>query len=242
MTTIGDATDAGILISLGLAGRNPTEGSDYARIYERYRTDPAFKDLVEAVASGLGLSIIGAPATGIVLAGQLGSPFAFRLSDLGLSVEDQQLFGLVLLGIAALAYPTEQHLDAMSAQIVSVERVERFMRSSIAPVKSLASADGSFDAWVVSAAAAYDRRPPFIPTPVEKRAAKGCTQRIVETVFDWLVRQRMAREGGRAYGPGRYLLTDRFRIMVGELAGSEAVEVLRALAHEERKRDTEVPT
>src|SRR5258708_38800594 len=104
MTTIADATDAGALISLGLAGRNPTEGSDYERIYERFRTDPGFRQLVDAFGSGLGLSIIGAPSTGIVLAGQPGSPFAFRLSDLSLSAEDQQLFGLALLGIAALAY------------------------------------------------------------------------------------------------------------------------------------------
>lgn len=242
MTTISDATDVGALISLGLAGRNPAEGSDYARIYERYRTDPVFKELVDAVASGLGLWVIGAPPTGIVLAGQPGSPFAFRLSDLGLSVEDQQLFGLVLLGIAALAYPTEQHLDATSAQIVSVERVERFMRASIAPLRSLEPADHSTDAWIVSAAAAYDRRPPFIPTPVEKRAAKGCTQKIVETVFDWLVRQKMAREGGRAYGPGNYFLADRFRIMVGELAGSDALEVLRSLGRDQRTSDAGGPS
>lgn len=241
MTTTSDATDAGALISLGLAGRNPTEGSEYARIYDRYRTDPGFKELVEAVAAGLGLWVIGAPSTGIVLAGQEGSPFAFRMSDLGLSSEEQQLFGLVLLGLAALAYPTEQQLDATSAQIVSVDRVERFLRSSITPIKSLEPADGSPDAWVVSAAAAYDRLPAFIPTAREKRAKKGCTQRVVETVFDWLVRQRMAREGGRAYGPGRYLLTDRFRIMVAELAGAQALDVLRALARDKRTSEAEAP-
>lgn len=240
MTRLADATDAGTLISLGLSGRNPTDGSDYARIYERYRTDPSFKELVDGVASGLGLWVVGTPATGIVFAGQPGSPFAFRLSDLGLSAEDQQLFGLVLLGIAALAYPTEAHLDATSAQIVSVERVERFMRTAIAPLKGLETFEGSVEAWAVSAAAAYERRPAFVPTPKEKRAAKGCTQRIIEDVFDWLVRQKMAREGGRHYGGGRYLLTDRFRVMVGELAGSDGLEVLRSLGREERARDAGV--
>lgn len=239
--TITDATEAGLLISLGLAGRNPTEGSDYARIYERYRTNPEFKALVDAVASGLGLWIIKAPSTGIVLAGQPASPFGFRLSDLGLGAEDQRLFGLVLLGIAALAYPTEQHLDATSAQIVSVERVERFMRSSITPLKSLEPIEGSIEAWATSAAAAYDKRPAFIPTARDKRAAKGCTQRVIEDVLGWLVHQKMARDAGRAYGPGRYLLTDRFRIMVGELAGSDALEVLLSLGRDERARDAEVP-
>ena len=116
MTYISDAGDAGTLISHGLAGRLPTEGSDYERMYERYRTDPSFKELVDAFVTGLGLSVLGAPSTGIVLAGQPGSPFAFRLSDLGLSTEDQQLFGLILLGIAALAYPNEQQLDSTAAE------------------------------------------------------------------------------------------------------------------------------
>jgi hypothetical protein len=240
MTVISDATDAGVLISHGLAARNPVDGSDYERIYERYRTDQFFRELVDAIAAGLGLSVVGAPPTGIVLAGQAGSPFAFRLSDLGLSTEEQQLFGLVLLGVAALAYPTEQHLDTTSAQIISVERVERFLRSSITSIKSIEPVDGSIETWTISAAAAYERRPAFIPTAVEKRAAKGCTQKTIETVFDWLVRQKMARVAGRAYGPGRYLLTDRFRIMVAELAGSDALEVLRTRGRKERARDGEV--
>jgi hypothetical protein len=241
MTATPDATDAGALIALGLAGRAPSEGSDYGRIYERFRTDPVFKELVEAVATGLGLWVVGAPPSGIVLAAQPGSPFAFRLSDLGLGAEDQQVFGLVLLGLAALAYPTEAHLDATSAQIVSVERVERFLRTAIAPLRSLEAFEGSFEAWTASAARVYDSRPAFVPTPKEKRAAKRCTQWSVEQVFDWLLRQKLAREAGRAYGPGRFFLTDRFRVMVGELAGSSALEALRSLGREERERNPEGP-
>lgn len=240
MTTTTDANDAGALISLGLAGRHPIEGSDYARVLERYQTEVPFKELVEAVASGLGLWVVGAPPTGIVLAAQLGSPFAFRLSDLGLGTADQQLFGLVLLGLAALAYPTEAHLDTTSAQIVSVDRVERFMRTSIAPLKSLEAFESSVEAWTASAAKVYEGRPAFVPTTKEKRPAKGCTQRTIEDVFSWMVHQKMAREGGRAYGSGVFLLTERFRVMVGDLAGSEALEVLRSVGRDERTHDAEV--
>lgn len=234
-----DALEAGSLIAFGLGGRNPSEGSDYGRLFERYRTDAAFKDVVDAIALGLGLSVLGAPPSGIVLAATPGSPFAFRLSDLGLGTEDQQLFGLVLLGVAALAYPTEAQLDATSAQIVSVERIERFIRSAIEPLKGIEPVEGSFEAWTASAARAYEVRPAFIPMKVKKGPAKGCTQWFVEQVLDWLTRQKMAREAGRAYGPGRFFLTDRFRIMVGELAGSEAVEVLRNLGREVRATETE---
>lgn len=240
MSAVADGADAGALVGLGLAGRSPTEGSDYGRIYERYRTEPAFRDLTDAVARGLGLFVVGAPPSGIVLAAQPGSPFAFRMSDLGLSGDDQAVFGLVLLGIATLAYPTEAHLDATSAQIVSVERIERFMRSAIEPLKALDAFEGSFEAWTASSARIYDARPAFVPTPKEKRAAKGCTQWSIESVLDWLTRQKMAREAGRAYGAGRYFLTDRFRVMVGELAGSEALGVLRDLGREARVADPEV--
>lgn len=230
MTTTADAQEAGALIALGLTGRTPSEGSDYGRIFERYRTERPFAELVDAVASGLGLSVVGAPPSGLVLAAQPGSPFAFRLSDLGLAGEDQQVFGLVLLGIAALAYPTEAHLDSATAPIVSADRVERFIRAAIRPLEAIDAPEASFEAWTASAARVYDARPAFVPTQKERRAAKGCTRWSIESALDWLVRQRMAREAGRAYGPGRYFLTDRFRVMVGDLAGSEALAVLRGLA------------
>jgi len=231
MTAATDADDAGRLISFALGGKHPTEGSEYARVFERYRTEVPFNELVDAFSTGLGLRILDAPPSGLIVAGLPGSPFVFRLSDLNLSGTDQQLFGLVLLGLAALAYPTSDHLDASSAQIVSVERLERFMRTAIEPLKSLETFDGSVDAWTISAAKVYEGRPAFIPTPKEKRAAKGCTQRTIEDVFGWLVQQRMAREGGRAYGNGVYLLTDRFRVTVAEL-GSEAFELLRSISRE----------
>jgi len=232
MTATVDADDAGRLISFALGGKHPTEGSDYARVFERYRTQVPFKEFVDAFATGLGLRVLDAPTSGLILAGLPGSPFSFRLSDLNLGAKDQQLFGLVLLGLAALAYPTADHLDVTSSQIVSVERVERFMRTAIEPLKSLEAFEGSVEAWTVSAAKVYESRPPFIPTPKEKRAAKGCTQRTIEDVFGWLVTQKMARLGGRAYGNGVYLLNDCFRVTVAEL-GSEAFELLRSISREE---------
>jgi hypothetical protein len=236
----GDAFDAGVLLAHGLSAKLPTDGSEYGRVYQRYRTEPGFKELVDAVARGLGLSIVAVPATGIVLAGEPGMPFAFRLSDLRLSTSEQQLFGLVLLGIAALAYPTDQQLESASPPIISVSRVERFMRSAIAPLRQLDAVEDSFEAWTASAAAAYDRMPEFIPTPAQKRAAKGCTQQVIESAFGWLVNQKMAREAaGRSYGPGAYFLTDRFRVLVGDIAAASALTTLKELGSQERTDATE---
>lgn len=239
MSTHADAADAGALLAYGLAGRVPGEGSEYARVLARYGEETPFRELVNAFAVGLGLVVVRSLPTGIVLAGQPGSPFGFRMSDLGLSTAEQQLFGLVLLGIAALAYPTEVHLDAPAAQIMSVERVERFMRASVERLRATTEDEASVDAWIASAARQYESRPAFIPTKVEKRAAKGCTQRTIEDVFGWLITQKMARLGA-GLGPGTYLLTDRFRVMVGDVAGPAAMEVLTEIARHQRDAD-EVP-
>lgn len=236
MSAQSDAADAGSLLALGLTGRVPSEGSEYARVLARYGEETPFRELVDAFATGLGLVVVRALPTGLVLAGQPGSPFGFRLSDLGLATADQQLFGLVLLGIAALAYPTEAHLDAPAAQIVSVDRVERFMRASVERLRTTSEDEASVDAWIASAARLYDGRPAFIPTKVEKRAAKGCTQRTIEDVFGWLVTQKMARVGA-GLGPNTFLLTDRFRVMVGDIAGPAAMEVLMEIARVQRAAD-----
>src|SRR4029450_12659728 len=93
-----EATDAAALLSYGLTGRVPTEGSEYGRLYDRYRPEPTFRSLVGAIAAGRVLALIGPPATGIVLTAHAGSPFDLRLSGLpGGDRDERLLLGLVLL-------------------------------------------------------------------------------------------------------------------------------------------------
>ncbi len=111
---IEDVRRASVLIGAGLQRRvRPTDGSEYAALLDRYRTDPDFQELVETVASGLGLEILGAPRFGLVLAPEPGGPFAMRLGDFreGMTVEERMVAGLILLGLAAYAYPNEVDLD-----------------------------------------------------------------------------------------------------------------------------------
>jgi hypothetical protein len=234
VTDLSDATAAGILIGAGFSGRTPSEGSDYGRALERYRSEVGFRNLVDSFAHGLGLTVLGTPQTGIVLAPVEGSPFAFRLSDLGSRVDSEErlLLGLALLGIAALAYPRDETLEASTAQILSVDRVERFIRAAIDPLKALDGDAETIDARVRSAALAWDRLPAFKPMAQLKGPAKGCTQRVIVDVFERLVEQRMARSGGARFGEDHYLLTDRFRLMVGEVAGGDGLEALRRVAQE----------
>lgn len=227
-----EATDAATLVSLGLTGRIPTEGSDYGRLYDRYRTDPGFRSLTDAVAEGLGLSVIGIPQTGLVLTARAGSPFDFRLSDLRpMDPPERVVLGLVLLGIAAYAYPKPEDLDGAEPSVLTIDRVERFMRAAIEPLAAMEAEDGSIEAFAQSAAAVYDKMPSLLRTETKQQRRKGCTTKVIEDAFRLLVDQRMARVGPK-YGVDAYLLTDRFRVHVAEIAGSDALEVMRGLALE----------
>jgi len=234
MIDLREATDAAALVGYGLTGRVPTEGSEYGRLYDRYRTDPTFRGLVDGVASGLGLAVIGTPLTGIVLTARAGSPFDLRLSDLpGGDRPDRLALGLVLLGIAAYAYPKPEDLDVAEPVIVTIRAVERLMRAAIAPLAKLEAVDGSIESYAVSAAAAYERMPPLLVSETRGSRRKGCTERVIEDAFRLLIDQKMAREGPR-HGADAYVLTDRFRVSVAEIAGSDALEVLRELSAERR--------
>lgn len=229
-----EATDAGSLIGYGLTGRIPTEGSEYGRLFDRYRRDPMFRSIVDGVASGLGLAVIGTPITGIVLTARAGSPFDLRLSDLPTGDRDERLaLGLVLLGIAAYAYPRPEDLDVAEPAIVTIPAVERLMRAAIAPLAKTEAADGSIESYAASAAAAYERMPPLIKTDIRGSRRKGCTERVIEDAFRLLIEQKMAREGPR-HGTDAYVLTDRFRLSVAEIAGSDALETLRGLSAAQR--------
>lgn len=100
--TPADLTDvraAAELITFGLARRGrPVEGSEYRTLLDRYRTELRFKDVVDTMAEGLGLEVLGTPRAGIVLAPDPGGPFATRLGDLRtMSEEERLVFGLVLI-------------------------------------------------------------------------------------------------------------------------------------------------
>lgn len=230
MIEIREASDAAALIAYGLTGQVPTAGSEYGRLYDLYRTVPTFQTLTDGVAQGLGLTVIGTPLTGIVLTARTGSPFDLRLSDMPGGDRDERLtLGLVLLGIAAYAYPRAEDLDVAEPVVVTINAVERLMRAAIAPLAKLEAVDGSIDRFAASAAATYDRMPPLLVTEIRGARRKGCTERVVEDAFRLLIEQKMARPGPR-HGVDAYVLTDRFRVSVAEIAGSDALQVLRDLS------------
>lgn len=236
MTAVpADLTDvraAAELITFGLARRaRPVEGSEYRALLDRYRAELRFKDVVDTMAEGLGLEVLGTPRAGIVLVPDPGGPFATRLGDLRAMDQDERLvFGLILIGIAAYAYPNEVDFDDPETKLIDVIRIDEFLRAAIAAT-DLAGGDGAGpDGRARAAAEVYADLPSFVPTQTGRRA-RGCTLRAVEEVCGWLVAQGAAREA-TTLGPDTFHLTDRFRLLVADSAGNAALHALREVRRE----------
>lgn len=225
-----DVKAAAELITFGLARRvRPVEGSEYRGLLDRYRAELRFKDLVDTMAEGLGLEVLGTPRAGIVLVPDPGGPFATRLGDLRTMDQDERLvFGLILIAIAAYAYPNEVDFDDPETKLIDVIRIDEFLRAAIEGVH-LSSEDDP-DGRARAAAEIYADLPSFVPTQTGRRA-RGCTLRAVEEVCGWLVGQGAAREA-TTLGPDTFHLTDRFRLLVADSAGNAALEALREVRRE----------
>lgn len=222
------------LIACGLARiHRPVDGSEYRALLDQYRTDLRFKDTVDAVAQGLGLAVLGTPRSGLVLAPEPTGPFATRLADLkpGMTAEDRLVYGLVLLALAAWAYPNDVDLDDPEAKVIDVVKIDEFIRAAISDLSHADGPDGSPGERARTAAATYADLPSLRTTATGRRAA-GCTLRHIELVCDWLVEHGGARQA-KSLGPDCFQLTDRFRLLVGDSAGSAAFEVLRTAGREQ---------
>ncbi|GAA4553362.1 hypothetical protein [Pseudonocardia xishanensis] len=217
------------LVAFGLERRSrPVEGSEYRALLDRYRTELRFRDVVDTMAEGLGLEVLGTPRSGIVLAPEPGGPFATRLADLRTMDQGERLvFGLVLIGIAAYAYPQDVDFDDPETKLVDVVKIDEFLRSAIDTLKGQEGGEGSPEERARAAAEAYADMPQLITTQTGRRG-RGCTLKAIEDALGWLVDQGAAREAG-TLGPDVYHLTDRFRLLVGDSAGGAALDALRAL-------------
>ena len=222
------------LIAFGLARTHrPVDGSEYRALLDQYRTDVRFKDTVNTIAQGLGLAILGTPRSGLVLAPEQAGPFATRLADLkpGMTAEDKLVYGLVLLALAAWAYPNDVNLDDPEAKVINVVKIDEYIRAAISDLSQVDGAEGSAGERARTAAATYADLPSLRKTGTGRRAA-GCTLRHIEMVCGWLAEHGAARQA-RSLGPDSFQLTDRFRLLVGDSAGSVAFEMLRAARREQ---------
>jgi hypothetical protein len=235
MLTTPDYHDIGVLVGFGLQPtQRPGRQPEYRRVLARYRSELDFKTATDAVLAGLSTRVLSDGEFGLVLGVEQESPFAFRMSDLPSTNtrEGRLLSGLVLVGLAAYAYPTPQDLDDTITRRVDAVDFEQWLRAACTQLKTTDGAgevipeEGLDAAWRVYLA---------MPATMvgdrgrgSNRLSPQCTAYWVRRMAGWLVDQGMARDAENA-DRDTWTLTERFRIHVRDMASEPAYRYLAGL-------------
>jgi hypothetical protein len=238
--TPADAADAARLVSLGLRTRLlPARDLEYAELIRRYRDDPAFARLADAVATGLGLVVLEVSTrAGMALAAAEDSVFAVRMGDYSRRAAadstDRFLHGLAHLAVAAMAFPRPEDLaDDGYVGRITVNGVDAFVRQACRRLEERAEeagentdpasgAPGLEAAWRV-----YSRRSATGATK-DARRLSGSTIGIVGKAVAFLVDSGFLQKTSDDAG-GTYRTTARYQLQVRDLAGSAAMAELLEL-------------
>ncbi|CAM5379246.1 hypothetical protein [Streptomyces narbonensis] len=238
--TPADAADAARLVSFGLQPKLlPARDAEYTELLRRYREDPVFARLADAVATGLGLVVLEvSPRAGMAVTAGEDSVFAVRMGDYARRASpdsaDRFLHGLAHLAVAAMAFPRPEDLadDAYIGRL-TVNGVDAFVRQACLRLEQRADEQGentdpASDAPGLEAGwRIYARRSATGATKDARRLA-GSTTGIVGKAAAFLTDsgflQRTGDEGG-----GSYRTTARYQLQVRDMAGSAAMAELLEL-------------
>jgi hypothetical protein len=237
-----DITSAAFLLRCALGPKErPTAESQYRALLDRYRTDTEFAEIVARIADGLGLDLRVPSQLGLIMAGHADSPFAVTLDNCGLPIrtgpkrlQDRRCFGLVLVALAAYAYPNGESLIDPTNPTVRAAELERFLDRQIAVIQELPDQpNAELDGQLGAAAREWLDMPSVLPAE-RGGLRRDCRRDYVQKTLEFLVAQGRARreptlddERGRAYA-----LNDRFRIGMAETVESVVFESLARAARE----------
>ena len=228
------AEDAGRLLSAALARTRGMDGI-HRELLRRYRTDGAFRGVVEAFARGLGLRVLEVLDSGLVLAVDADSPFAFRLNDFrqNLSAEDRLCHGMVQVGIAAWCFPTAASLedDERGLVPVTVHDIVEYLKAACVELQRRATIDPDIarpelqEAWRIVLS-----RPETRDTADHRRAATTLSG-MVGWALDRLAQEGMLRKDGDERS-ARWHVRPAYRIQVRELAAHEVFRLVSSIQRE----------
>ncbi|KDN86518.1 hypothetical protein [Kitasatospora cheerisanensis] len=229
-----DVAEAARLVSFGLQAKLlPSRDAEYAELVRRYRDDPPFGRLADAVATGMGLVVLEVSArAGMAVAAAEDSVFAVRMGDYSRRAAsestDRFLHGLAHLAVAALAFPRPEDLaDDGYLGRVTVNGVDAFVRQACRRLEERAAAEGSNTdpasaapgleaAWRV-----WARRSATGATK-DARRLSGSTTGIVSKAVSFLLDSGFLQKTSDDAG-GTYRTTARYQLQVRDLAGSAAM-------------------
>ncbi|MEE1803639.1 hypothetical protein ACIQVO_39795 [Streptomyces sp. NPDC101062] len=238
--TPADAADAARLVSFGLQPKLlPARDAEYTELLRRYREDPAFARVADAVATGFGLVVLEvSPRAGMAVTAAEDSVFAVRMGDYARRAStdsaDRFLHGLAHLAVAALAFPRPEDLaDDGYIGRITVNGVDAFVRQACHRLEERAERDGentdpSTDAPGLEAAwRTYARRSATGATKDARRLA-GSTTGIIGKAVAFLTESGFLQRTGDDAG-GAYRTTARYQLQVRDMAGHAALTELLEL-------------
>ncbi|WP_030250613.1 hypothetical protein [Streptomyces violens] len=238
--TPADAADAARLVSFGLQPKLlPARDVEYGELLRRYRDEPAFARLTDAVASGLGLVVLEVSTrAGMAVTAAEDSVFAVRMGDYARRAStdagDRFLHGLAHLAVAAMAFPRPEDLaDDGYIGRITVNGVDAFVRQACRRLEERAAeagentdptsgAPGLEASWRV-----YARRSSTGATKDARRLA-GSTTGIIAKAVSFLVDSGFLQRTGDDSG-GAYRTTARYQLQVRDMAGTAAMAELLEL-------------
>ncbi len=235
--TAADVADAARLVSFGVQAKLlPARDAEYAELVRRYREDPPFARLADAVATGLGLIVLEvSPRAGLALAAAEDSVFAVRMGDYSRraasETTDRFLHGLAHLAVAAMAFPRPEDLaDEGYLGRITVNGVDAFVRQACRRLEEQAetagdNTDPASDAPGLEAAwRVWARRSTTGATKDARRLAGstiGITGKAVAFLVDSGFLQKASDDAG-----GTYRTTARYQLQVRDLASGAAMAEL----------------
>ncbi|MFC4031541.1 hypothetical protein ACFO3J_08615 [Streptomyces polygonati] len=233
----GDVAEAARLVGFGLQPKLvPARDAEYAELIRRYREEPAFARLADAVATGLELIVLEvSPRAGMAVAAGEDSVFAVRMGDYARRAAsdagDRFLHGLAHLAAAALAFPRPEDLaDDGYVGRITVHGVDAFVRQACRRLEESADESGrntdpATDAPGLEAAwRVWARRSATGATKDARRLASSTTG-IIGKAVAFLVDSGFLQRTGDESG-GTYRTTARYQLQVRDMAGSAAMAEL----------------
>lgn len=241
--SVEDVVDGARLLAFGMRPKLiPSRDLVYDDLVKRFAEDGSFREVTEAIAEGLGLSVLAvSPRTGTVLGPAEDSVFGQKFDDYARRTMpgerrdlERVLHGIAHLAIAALAFPRPDDLatDTYVGR-VSVEQVDSVVREACTMLASKAAGaeetgDPLEDApelervWRI-----YQRRPETAATR-DGRLAPSTTRGIIAKALRFLADQGFLVKASDEDG-GTYRTTPRYQIQVRELAAERAFAELLGL-------------
>jgi hypothetical protein len=231
-----DVLDGARLLAFGMRPKLiPSRDLIYAELVKRFAEDGPFRELTEAIAEGLGLTVVAVSSrTGVVLGPGESSVFEQKFDDyarravLGERRDlERLLHGIAHLAIAALAFPRPDDL-AFNTYVgrVSVEQTDSVVREACAMLATRAEAaeeagDPLEEAPELERAWRVYLRRPEVATTKDGRLAPSTTRGVIAKALRFLADQGFLARVSDEYS-GTYRTTPRYQVQVRELAAQRA--------------------